>query len=307
MNNRSFIDYLVLTLKGMAMGAADVVPGVSGGTIAFISGIYEELLTSISAVNFSLFKVLKKQGIKGVWTAVNGNFLLALVLGIAISVLTLAKSLSWLLEHKPILLWSFFFGLVFASIWFVGKQIKVWNFKTIIALSLGILVAYLITQMQPVIGANPAAYYIVLSGALAISAMILPGISGSFILVLLGVYHIVLAAIHQRDFVIISLFGTGAIIGLLTFSRILKYIFEAYRNTTLAVLTGFIIGALGKIWPWKKVLETILIGEKEWVSKQVNVSPFQYVGDNKLLYATGLAFAGFLLILVLEKWGKNQK
>ncbi len=307
MNNRSFVDYLVLTLKGMAMGAADVVPGVSGGTIAFISGIYEELLTSISAVKFSLFKVFKEQGIKGVWTAVNGNFLLALVIGIAISVLTLAKSLSWLLEHKPILLWSFFFGLVLASIWFVGKQIKVWNFKTIIALSLGILVAYLITQMQPVIGENPAPLYIVLSGALAISAMILPGISGSFILVLLGVYHIVLAAIHQRELVIISLFGLGAIIGLLTFSRVLKYVFERYRNTTLAVLTGFIIGALGKIWPWKKVLETMLIGEKEWVSKQVNVSPFQYVGDNKLLYATGLAFAGFLLIIVLEKWGKNQK
>ncbi|HIP48265.1 MAG TPA: DUF368 domain-containing protein [Lutibacter sp.] len=306
MNNRKLLDYIIITLKGMAMGAADVVPGVSGGTIAFISGIYEELLDSINAVNFSLIGVLKEDGIKGVWKKVNGNFLLALGLGIGISVVSLAKSLSWLLEHKPILLWSFFFGLVLASILFVGKQIKTWNFKTILALIVGIVVAYLITKMPPSAGANPSSLYLILSGALAISAMILPGISGAFILVLLGVYHVVLNAVHQRDFYIIAMVGIGAIVGLLSFARFLKYVFLHFRNTTLAILTGFIIGALGKIWPWKKVLETVVIGEKEWALKEENISPFQYVGDNQLVYAVALAFVGFLLILVLEKWGKSR-
>ena len=307
MNTRKFIDYFIITLKGMAMGAADVVPGVSGGTIAFISGIYEELLDSINAFNFSLFTILKEQGFKEVWQKINGSFLVSLVLGIFISVLSLAKSLSWLLENKPILLWSFFFGLVLASIWFVGKQIDKWKIQTLISLLIGVVIAYFITQLQPVIGANPSPYYIVLSGALAISAMILPGISGSFILVLLGVYHIVLTAVHQRDLYIIALFGTGAIVGLLSFSRILKYVFVHYRNITLAALTGFIIGALGKIWPWKEVVETVMIGEKEWTLKEHNISPFQYQGDNFLLWAIVLATLGFLLILVLEKWGNQKK
>jgi len=306
MNSRKPIDYFTIMLKGMAMGAADVVPGVSGGTIAFISGIYEELLDSINAFNFSLIKTIKKRGIKEAWQQVNANFLLALVVGIFISVLSLAKSLSWLLENKPILLWSFFFGLVLASIWFVGKQIDKWKIQTIITLFLGIVVAYFITQMQPITGANPSPYYIVLSGALAISAMILPGISGSFILVLLGVYHVVLTAVHQRDLYIIALFGAGAIIGLSSFARLLKYVFVHYRNTTLAALTGFIIGALGKIWPWKEVIETVMIGDKEWTLKEKNISPFHYQGDNFLVWAIGLAILGFLLILMLEKWGNRK-
>lgn len=307
MNNRKLADYLIITLKGMAMGAADVVPGVSGGTIAFISGIYEELLDSINAINFSLIHVFKSDGITGVWKKVNANFLLALLLGIGLSVVTLAKSLSWLLDNKPILLWSFFFGLVLASIWYVGKQINNWDFKTVLALLVGIILAYFITKMSPATGANPSSLYLILSGALAISAMILPGISGSFILVLLGVYHVVLQAVHQRELYIITMVGIGAIVGLLSFARVLKYVFVHYKNTTLALLTGFIIGALGKIWPWKNVLETVVIGEKEWALKEENISPFQYAGDNQLLYASLLACLGFLIILVLEKWSKNQK
>jgi putative membrane protein len=296
MQNRKLADYLVIVLKGMAMGAADVVPGVSGGTIAFISGIYEELLDSINAVNFSLFKVLKTKGIKAVWKKVNGNFLLSLVLGIGISVISLAKMLSWLLINKPVLLWSFFFGLVLASIWFVGKQITSWNFKTILAIVLAAVFAYFITQLQPINDAGSSFLYIVLSGALAISATILPGLSGSFVLVLLGVYQLVLNAVHQRDLAIISLFGLGAVLGLLSFARLLKYIFENYRNITLAILTGFIIGALNKIWPWKNIVDSV----------ETNVSPFNFSGDNQLLYVLLLATLGFLLILVLEKWGNRQ-
>ncbi len=306
MKERSLFNYFIILLKGMAMGASDVVPGVSGGTIAFISGIYEELIDSISAVDFSLFKVFSKQGIKGVWKKINGNFLAALILGIAISVISLAKVLSWLLENKPILLWSFFFGLVLASIWFVGKQVENWNFKSILALLIGAIIAFLITKLQPITGANPSALYLVLAGALAICAMILPGISGAFILVLLGVYHVALNAIHQRDLTKIALIGLGAIIGLLSFSRILKYIFAHYRDLTLAVLTGFIIGALNKIWPWKEVLETVIIGDKQLVIKEKSILPFQYIGENHLWPALGLAFLGFLVIIILEKWGEQQ-
>lgn len=306
MQNRSFIDYLVVIFKGMAMGAADVVPGVSGGTIAFISGIYDELLASINAINLKLFKVLKDKGLAKVWEVVNGNFLLALLFGILISVVSLAKMLSLLLNHYPILVWSFFFGLVVASILYVGKQINQWKFGTFLSLVIGALIAYFISQMQPVTGASPTVFYLILSGALAICAMILPGISGAFILVLLGMYQIVLTAVHERELNKIFLLGLGAVIGLLTFSRLLKYILETYRNSTLALLTGFIIGALNKIWPWKKVLESLQIDNKIIVLKDKSVSPFNYSGENQLFYAIILAIIGFLLILGLEKWGKQK-
>lgn len=304
MRNRTILDYLIITLKGMAMGAADVVPGVSGGTIAFISGIYDELLGSINAFNFKLFKVFKEKGLKKVWETVNGNFLLALVLGIGISVLSLAKFLSVALEQYPVLVWSFFFGLVLASIIYVGKQISKWNFATILFLIVGALIAFFITQIQPAIGANPTAFYLTLSGSLAICAMILPGISGSFILVLLGMYQVALTAIHQRELDKIALLGLGAIIGLLSFSKLLKFVLEKYRNYTLALLTGFIIGALNKIWPWKEVLKTLQVEDKVLVLKDKSVSPFNYEGDNQLMFALALGILGFILILILEKWGK---
>jgi len=292
--NRNFINHLTITLKGMAMGAADVVPGVSGGTIAFISGIYEELLDSINAVNFSLLKVIKKDGIKKAWQLVNGNFLVALILGIGISVVSLAKSLSWLLENNPIPLWAFFFGLVVASILLVAKQIPKWNIKIVLALLIGAIVAFLITQIPASSVSEPSMFLLLLSGALAISAMILPGISGAFILVILGTYKFILTAVHERDLKTILIVGIGAIIGLLSISRLLKYIFTHYKNLTLAVLTGFIIGALGKIWPWKDALEN-------------NISPSNYTGNNQIVLAIFLAIAGFLLITILEKWGQKMK
>ncbi len=307
MRQKEIFRYIVVFFKGMAMGAADVVPGVSGGTIAFIAGIYEELIESINAFNFSLIPLFKQKGIKGVWQRINGNFLTALFLGIALSVVSLAKTISWLLEHKPVLLWSFFFGLVLASIWFVARQIQIWHFKTIVALFLGAIFAYVITSLEPGVSVSVSAYYLILSGALAICAMILPGISGSFILVLLGVYELVLNAVHQRNLYIIMLVGTGAIAGLLSFAKLLKYIFARYRNLTLAVLTGFIVGALPKIWPWKNVLDTLTIAGKTWVRKTENVSPFHYNGNAQLTYAVLWALAGFLLIILLEKWEEKQK
>ncbi len=282
------------------MGAADVVPGVSGGTIAFISGIYEELITSINNINLSLFTTLKKEGLKAAWNKVNGNFLLALFLGIFISVLSLAKFLSWLLENEPILLWSFFFGLVLASIFFVGKEITKWTLGAVVVLILGAAVAFFITQLPPSENVDSLPY-LFLSGALAVCAMILPGISGAFILVLLGSYKTILDAVHERDIKIVITVAVGAIFGLLSFARLLKWMFNHYKDITLALLTGFILGSLNKIWPWKKVLETKTFGEKTIVVDDMNVWPSAFEGDNQLILAIILAMIGFSLIFILEK------
>jgi putative membrane protein len=300
MEDRNFIQYAIITLKGMAMGAADVVPGVSGGTIAFISGIYEELITSINNVDISLFKTLRKDGLAAFWKKLNGNFLLALFLGIAISVVSLAKFISWLLVTQPILVWSFFFGLVVASVFFVGKSIEAWNWKTIGMLILGTVIAYFVTVLPPSHNIDSLPY-LFLCGALAICAMILPGISGAFILVLLGSYKTILDAVHERDFKIILTVGFGAIFGLLSFSKLLKWMFNNHKNMTLAVLTGFILGSLNKIWPWKKVLESENFGDKIITIKESNISPFAFDGDNQLMFALILAILCFSLIFVLEK------
>ncbi len=305
MQQRNLIHYLVITLKGMAMGAADVVPGVSGGTIAFISGIYEELLTSISGIKFSSIRLIKERGFKVFWKTINGNFLVALVIGIFISILSLAKLISWLLENEPILVWSFFFGLVLSSILFIGKQITKWSILAVLLFLIGAVVAYYITTLQPLVSENSSPLFLFIAGALAICAMILPGISGSFILVLLGAYKPVLDAIHDRDFKLLAILGTGAIIGLLSFSKVLKWLFNHYKNLTLAVLTGFILGSLNKIWPWKETLtwRTNSHGIKVAFNEQ-SVSPFSFGGDSQLTMAIVLAIVGFAVIIILEKVAK---
>ncbi|MGJ8759744.1 MAG: DUF368 domain-containing protein [Polaribacter sp.] len=306
--SRNIKDYLVIGLKGMGMGAADVVPGVSGGTIAFISGIYEELLGSISNVNLDLFKTLKKDGLKAAWTQLNGNFLASLFIGIFISIISLAKVIKYLLENEPILLWSFFFGLVLASIIYIAKQITKWNVISLVVLVLGAFLAYYITTLNPLVSENSSPLFIFLAGAIAICAMILPGISGSFILVLLGAYKPVLDALNNRDFKTILVFMAGAIIGLLTFSRVLKWLFKHYKNITLAALTGFIIGSLNKIWPWKETLtwRTNSHGVEVPFNQQ-SVSPFSFNGDAELTIAIVLAVVGFVIILGMEKLAVAKK
>ncbi|REH43938.1 putative membrane protein [Tenacibaculum gallaicum] len=300
--NRTSKDYLVIMLKGMAMGAADVVPGVSGGTIAFISGIYEELLSSISNINIKLLKTLQKEGFKSAWKQVNGNFLASLFIGIFISIISLAKMISWLLVNHPILVWSFFFGLVLASVIYIAKQVTQWNLVSGVLLTLGAILAYYITTLNPLVSEHSSMSFMFLAGAIAICAMILPGISGSFILVLLGAYKPVLAAVNNRDFTTITFVALGAIVGLLTFSRVLKYLFSNYKNYTLVVLTGFIIGSLNKIWPWKKVLTYRTNSRGEQVPfNELSISPFSYDGNPQLMYAAVLALIGFGLILLLEK------
>ena len=286
------------------MGAADVVPGVSGGTIAFISGIYEELITSINNVDLSLFKTLKENGFKAAWTQLNGNFLLALFIGIGISILSLAKLVSWLLDNEPILLWSFFFGLVVASIIYVGKEVEKWNAGAILFLVIGSAVAFYITTLPPSANSDSLPF-LFLSGALAVCAMILPGISGAFILVLLGSYKTIIDSLHTFDLKVISVVGIGAIFGLLSFAKLLKWMFNNHKNITLAVLTGFILGSLNKIWPWKRVLETRTIGKKEIIIDE-NVSPFTYEGDNQLMFAVIAAIVGFSLIFILERTASKK-
>jgi len=300
MKDRNLLQYIFITLKGIAMGAADVVPGVSGGTIAFISGIYEELITSINNINLSLIKIWKNEGFNGFWNKLNGNFLVALFLGIFISLFSLATLVSWLLENEPVLLWSFFFGLVAASIFFVGKEITRWNMGTITILILGAAIAYFITTLPASENATSLPYLFI-SGALAVCAMILPGISGAFILVLLGSYKTILDAVHERNVQVVLTVAIGAIFGLLSFAKLLKWMFSHYKNLTLALLTGFILGSLNKIWPWKLVLETKIIGDKIIPLKEQNVFPSNFEGDPQFMFAIIAAIIGFSLIFILEK------
>jgi putative membrane protein len=304
---RSIKDYVFLFFKGIAMGAADVVPGVSGGTIAFISGIYEELLVSISNINLKTISILKQEGFKGAWNSINGNFLATLLAGIGVSVITLAKGISYLLDTEPILLWSFFFGLVVASVIFIGKQITQWNFKTILAIVIGTILAYNITILEPLVTNESSLFFYFISGALAICAMILPGISGSFILVLLGSYKMILEAIHSRDLKLIFTVGLGVIVGLLSFSKVLKWLFFNYKNLTLAALTGFIIGSLNKIWPWKETLSWRTNSHGDEVPLlQKSVNPF-LIEDNQIFFSIAMAIVGYAVILILEKIEKEKK
>ena len=330
---RRFLDYLIISFKGIAMGAADAVPGVSGGTIAFISGIYEELITSISNINLSLLTTFKTKGFAAFWKQANGNFLLALLTGIIVSFVSFMRLAKYLLEAHPILIWSFFFGLIIASIYFVGKQITKWNISTIVSIIIGALVAYYVTTL-PSMAASNNSLFLGLAGAIAICAMILPGISGSFILVILGAYKILSDALHDFDLKKIAIFGIGAVIGLLSFSRVLKWLFKNYHNATLALLTGFIIGSLNKVWPWKRTVSVMDENTGEIVpytfgtlsvdqntSEQFDhlktvmeesIMAMQYSEINEYIDpqvwpAAGLMVIGFLTIIILEKIGAKPE
>ncbi len=303
---RRFSDYVLISLKGIAMGAADAVPGVSGGTIAFISGIYEELVNTISNIGFSLFKTLKNEGISAFWKQGNGNFILALLSGIIISYVSFMRLAKYLIEQHPILIWSFFFGLIVASIYFVGKQIRAWNLAIVVGLIFGALSAYYITTL-PSMANNAHPLFLFFAGALAICAMILPGISGSFILVILGAYKTLSDALHDFDLKRVVLFAFGALVGLLSFSHVLKWLFKHYHNITLAILTGFIFGSLNKIWPWKEVLTWRENSSGNLVPLlEKSISPSSYDGDPQLVFSISLMVIGFLTIFILEKIGSKK-
>jgi putative membrane protein len=309
--NRKTKDYLLLTLKGMGMGAADVVPGVSGGTIAFITGIYEELINSIKSINLSALKLLFSFKLVAFWKSVNGNFLVSVLLGIGISIFSLAKGLEYLLHHYPILVWSFFFGLIVASAIYIARTIKKWKAGTIISGIAGIVIAWFITVLSPA-EANTTWLFIFISGSIAICAMILPGISGSFILVLLGMYKFILSAVGDLNIQVILVFLAGAAIGIIAFSNLLSWLLKNFHNLTIAMLSGFMVGSLNKVWPWKEVTETFIDrhGEVRPLSER-NILPGTYEQltghESWLLGAVLLAIAGFALIFVVEGLTKQRK
>ena len=300
--------HLFVFLKGMAMGAADVVPGVSGGTIAFISGIYERLLNAIKSVNLDALKVLQKEGIKSFWAHIDGTFLAVLFAGILASIFTLAAVLSWTLGHYPQLLWSFFMGLVIASAVYIGRQLEFKDYKSVLALFIGIAIAYGITLFSP--GEIPKNYLTAfIAGAIAICAMILPGISGSFILLLMGMYAHVLGAVKDREFMFLLVFASGCLVGLLSFSRVLSWLFKNYKATALAVLTGFMVGSLPKVWPWQNPNTNFSRinrhGETEYYIYE-NVMPKNFGGEPYVIVCCLLFILGFVVVFLLEWLGNKE-
>ncbi|MGV8844200.1 MAG: DUF368 domain-containing protein [Pseudomonas sp.] len=302
--------HLLLYAKGIAMGAADVVPGVSGGTVAFISGIYDELLSSIASVPAALGLVLRGR-IGAAWQAANGTFLLVLMAGILTSVVSLARLISYLLEQQPIATWSFFFGLILVSSHLVARDIQRWNWTRVISFILGAAFAYWITVASPAQwGQDPLNLF--LAGALAICAMILPGISGSFILLLLGLYPFILGAVKNLDIAVLALFASGCVVGIVSFAGVLRWLLARWRDLSLAFLTGLMLGSLNKLWPWKETLTWSTNSHGLQVPLlQANLLPARFAEisgqDPQILWAALLALGAVLLVLGLE-WlaGRRQ-
>ncbi len=302
---RSPMEYVGLVLRGMAMGAADVVPGVSGGTMAFILGIYEELLGSIRMIGQPDFwKAVLELRIKDAIKMMNLHFLIAVFVGIVLAVLSLAQGLEWMLHNEPELLWSFFFGLVMASVVVVSKSVSKWNFSLVVAMLIAAVDAFVLVGMVP-LETPESAWFLFLCGAIAICAMILPGISGSFILLLLGKYQYILGAVNDRDIVTIGIVGAGAILGLVTFAQLLSWLFKRYHDLTVALLTGLMIGSLRKIWPWKEVLEFIERKGEIIPTVEINVLPPAY--DSQFAFAVLLALTGFIFVFILDRVGNANR
>ena len=299
--DRTIKDYLLVLLKGLCMGAADVVPGVSGGTIAFITGIYDEWLGSLKRCTPAVLLMLKREGIAKTWRYINGNFLVALFGGILISLKTFAAIVLLAMDQYPILVWAFFSGLVAASIYHLAREQRGWGFVEIVGLVCGILFIFAVSLMAP--SQLPGHGWILfLGGFVAICAMILPGISGSFILLLVGLYPVFLQAIHDFDIIKLLWFGAGCICGLIVFSRFLVWLLRSYHNQTLSVLIGFLVGSLYVTWPWKNALLTTTNSHgRTVVLQQENLNPANYlaVTGSEPMIGLALLWAALGVVLVL--------
>ena len=285
MEIRNTVDYIKLFFKGVFMGIADAIPGVSGGTIALLLGIYEELISSISGLNFGLITKLKNNGIKSFWKSLNGNFLITLVLGIVISLILFVKISANLLSSHPLYVWSFFLGLILATVYVIYKLIESWNLVNIISTLLMIAFSIMLTSHSLDISDDTNLFYILICGIIASSAMILPGISGSLILVILGVYKILVEALDNLDVKIISSFLVGAVIGVISFSKILKWLFKNYKSLAYSIMLGLVIGSIEKIWPWNKSFSAEL-------------------SNLDLFVSISLVILGFIIVFLLEKTKK---
>jgi putative membrane protein len=282
MEIRNTVDYIKLFFKGVFMGIADAIPGVSGGTIALLLGIYEELISTISGLNFSLVTKLKNNGFKSFWESLNGNFLITLVLGIGISLILFVKISANLLTSHPLYVWSFFLGLILATVYVIYKLIESWNLINIISTLLMIAFSIILTSDSLDISDDTNLFYILICGIIASSAMILPGISGSLILVILGVYKILVEALDNLDIRIITSFIVGAIIGVISFSKILKWLFRNYKSLAYSIMLGLVIGSIEKIWPWNKSFSAEL-------------------SNLDLFVSISLVILGFIIVFLLEK------
>jgi putative membrane protein len=301
--DRSFPDYIVLGAKGFCMGASDVVPGVSGGTMAFILGIYEELIDVIKSFDLKSLQFLVTLKFRPLLDRISWQFLLAVGIGIFAAIFTLSRLLSWLLQNRPVFIWSFFLGLILASVLSVSRRVEAWRILTWLCLVGGTVGSYFLVGLVPVSTPNDY-WFLFLCGAVAICAMILPGISGSYILVLLGKYRYVLDAVNHRDFLVLGLVAAGACVGIIAFSRILGWLLKNYHDLMVATLTGLMIGSLRKVWPWKETLESVadLHGQ---TLVQSNILPGQWNGE--VLAALSLMVAGLLAVLFLDRFGNRIK
>jgi putative membrane protein len=298
---------LILSIKGVCMGAADTVPGVSGGTIALITGIYEQLLAAIRSVDAKMLSRLFRLDVKGALVCLHTRFILFLFIGIATAIMSLARVMSHLLAFHPIPTWSLFFGLIAASIWSVGRKVDYWTAETVVMFLAGAVFAYAVVGLVP--AATPETFsFVFVSGMFAISAMILPGLSGAFILVLLGKYEFIVSTLKNpflpENMMIIVVFAAGCAAGLAGFSRILKYLLEKFRPATMAFLTGLMLGSLRRIWPWKEIALTDTINEQIIVLKHRNVLPEP---GFELVVAVCLMLAGIAAVVFLEWVSSTRK
>ena len=287
MRSRTKSDYLILFFKGVFMGIADAMPGISGGTIALLVGIYEELVNTISRLNLHIISEFKIRDFNSFWKKINGNFLITLILGISISLISFVKVSASLLENYPLFVWSFFLGLIFATIYVIFKLINKWYLTNFIILFFCIFFSVYISSFTVDVTNEISLLYIFMSGIIASSAMILPGISGSLVLVILGVYTYMIKSLDNLELVVIFTFIFGSLIGLLSFSKILKYLFKNYRDLTYTMMLGLVIGSIEKAWPWNK----------EFAVEISNLNMF---------FSISLVIFGLVIVLLVERLKKQN-
>lgn len=303
---------MAIAIRGLAMGIAEVIPGVSGGTIAFITGIYTRLLGSIKAVGPELITAYRAGGIRQAWIALDGGFLVALLLGMAGGIVIGIFGISWLIEHYPMGIWSFFFGLIAGSAVLVARTVSEWKLPEWFAIILATGLAFYITIASPANGSE-SLIAIFVSGFIAISAMILPGISGSFLLLLMGMYALIIGNVKglitqfgSNHFLVVSVFAAGCMLGLATSARILTWVFKHYHNTAMAILTGFMIGSLNRLWPWKTILSYRINSKGEQIPfLDKSVLPVHFEGDPQYIMVSVCLVAGILTVLWISKMGRT--
>lgn len=289
------------------MGAADIVPGVSGGTVALITGIYKDLLAAIGSIDGTFLKYVLSLQFSKALGHLHLRFLLSWFIGVAVAIVSLARVMHFLLDQYPVFTWSLFFGLILASTYVVGKSVERWNVKVIISGLVGALFAFFLVGAIPV-QTPEAAWFIFLAGSIAVCAMILPGISGSFIMLILGKYEYVTGALknpfNTDSLTIIALFGAGCVIGLISFSKFLNFLLKHSYNLTIAFLTGLMFGSLRKIWPWKETIESVTIRGKLHVLKEENILPPDF--SPEVAIAFFLVIFGLVGVLLIEKWAGKK-